>query len=41
MFDRPARYRSYLLTWWEERTRDPDLPMAWRFSSEKEREDRN
>jgi hypothetical protein len=34
MFDRPPRYRSYLLTVWEERSRDPNLPPVWRFSLE-------
>jgi hypothetical protein len=32
MSDRPPRYRSYLLTFWEERGRDPDVPAVWRFS---------
>jgi hypothetical protein len=31
-FDEPPRYRSYLLTFWEERGREPDLPAVWRFS---------
>jgi hypothetical protein len=30
--DKPPRYRSYLLTFWEERSRDPDVPVVWRFS---------
>ena len=34
MFDTPPRYRSYLLTVWEERNRDPNLPAVWRFSLE-------
>jgi hypothetical protein len=34
MFDRPPRYRSYLLTVWEERNVDPSLPAVWRFSLE-------
>lgn len=34
MFETPPRYRSYLLTLWEERNRDPDLPVVWRFSLE-------
>jgi len=34
MFDRPPCYRSYLLTVWEERSRDPNSPGAWRFSLE-------
>jgi hypothetical protein len=32
MFDKPPRYRSYVLTFWEERSRDPDTPVVWRFS---------
>jgi hypothetical protein len=34
IFDKPPRYRSYLLTLWEERGRDPDAPVVWRFSLE-------
>jgi hypothetical protein len=34
MFETPPRYRSYLLTVWEERNADPDLPVTWRFSLE-------
>ena len=30
--DRPPCYRSYLLTFWQERSRDPDMPVVWRFS---------
>ena len=32
IFDKPPRYRSYVLTFWEERSRDPDTPAVWRFS---------
>jgi hypothetical protein len=32
IFDKPPRYRSYVLTFWEERSRDPDIPVVWRFS---------
>ena len=32
LFDKPPRYRSYLLTFWEERSCDPDTPVVWRFS---------
>jgi hypothetical protein len=32
MFDKPPRYRSYVLTFWEERGQDPDTPVVWRFS---------
>jgi hypothetical protein len=31
-FDKPPRYRSYLLTVWEERSQDPDVSVIWRFS---------
>ena len=34
MFDKPPRYRSYLLTFWEERGRDPKVPQVWRFGLE-------
>lgn len=34
MLDRPPRYRSYLLTVWEERSSNPNAPPAWRFSLE-------
>ena len=34
IFDKPPRYRSYLLTFWEERSRDPSLPVVWRLSLE-------
>jgi hypothetical protein len=30
--DKPPRYRSYVLTFWEERGGDPDRPTVWRFS---------
>ena len=32
IFDKPPRYRSYLLSFWEERSTDPDVPVVWRFS---------
>ena len=32
LFDKPPRYRSYVLTFWEERRGDPDAPVVWRFS---------
>jgi hypothetical protein len=32
MFDKPPRYRSYVLIFWEERSRDPYTPAVWRFS---------
>jgi hypothetical protein len=31
LLDQPPLYRSYLLTLWEERRRDSDLPVVWRF----------
>jgi hypothetical protein len=34
MFDNPPRHRSYILTFWEERSHDPDTPAVWRFSLE-------
>jgi hypothetical protein len=34
IFDTPPRYRSYLLTFWEERSRDPSVPVVWRCSLE-------
>jgi len=34
MFDKPPRYRTYLLTLWEERSQDPNLPSVWRFRLE-------
>jgi hypothetical protein len=33
-FDKPPRYRSYLLSFWEERSQDPDTPVIWRFRLE-------
>ena len=34
MFQTPPRYRSYVLTVWEERNVDPNSPGSWRFSLE-------
>jgi len=34
LFDKPPRYRSYLLTFWEERSQDSKAPKVWRFSLE-------
>jgi hypothetical protein len=34
IFDKPPHYRSYLLTLWEERGRDPDTTVVWRFTLE-------
>jgi hypothetical protein len=34
IFDKPPRYRSYLLTFWEERRQDPAASVVWRFSLE-------
>ena len=33
-FGKPPRYRSYLLTFWEERSHDSITPAVWRFSLE-------
>ena len=30
----PPRYRSYILTFWEERGQDPSAPVVWRFRLE-------
>ena len=30
----PSRYRAFLLTMWEERSRDGGLPPVWRFRLE-------
>ena len=37
MFDKPPRYRSYLLTLWEERSQNPASPEVWRFTLEEPR----
>jgi hypothetical protein len=34
IFDKPPRYRSNLFTYWEDRGREPDAPVVWRFSLE-------
>jgi hypothetical protein len=34
MFDNPVAYRTFLITCWQERSQDPDLPPVWRFSME-------
>ena len=34
VFDRPPRYRSYLLALWEERGRDLGAAGVWRFRLE-------
>jgi hypothetical protein len=36
-FDKPPQYRSYLITFWEERSQQPDLAAEWRFSLESPR----
>lgn len=33
-FQDPPRYRTLLLTLWEERNQDPNLPSVWRFRLE-------
>jgi hypothetical protein len=37
IFEKPPRYRTYLLTMWEERSQDPTLPSTWRFRLEDSR----
>jgi hypothetical protein len=32
MLEKPARYRTYVLTAREERSRNPGVPTVWRFS---------
>ena len=32
VFGKPPRYRSYVLTFWEERSSDPGTSVVWRFS---------
>jgi hypothetical protein len=34
IFEKPPHYRSYLITFWEERSQDSDRPTVWRFSLE-------
>ena len=34
MIHDPTRYRTFLLTLWEERSRDRDSPQVWRFRLE-------
>jgi hypothetical protein len=34
LFQKPPHYRSYLVTFWEERSPDSDRPKVWRFSLE-------
>jgi len=34
IFQDPPRYHTFLLTLWEERTEDPNLPTVWRFRLE-------
>jgi hypothetical protein len=36
-FATPPRYQTFLLTLWEERNQDPDLPSVWRFRLENPR----
>jgi hypothetical protein len=33
-FNTPPRYRTFLLTLWEERSQDPNSPAVWRFRLE-------
>jgi hypothetical protein len=32
VFDKPPRYRSYVLTFWEEQSDAPGAQVVWRFS---------
>ena len=34
IYDKPPRYRTYLLTVWEERSQDPATPAVWRYRLE-------
>jgi hypothetical protein len=34
VFDKPPRYRTYLLTCWGEQSQDPSEPVVWRFRLE-------
>ncbi len=34
LLDKPPRYRSFLITMWEERSRDTDVSVVWRFRME-------
>jgi hypothetical protein len=38
-FNKPPRYRTFLLTLWEERNEAPNLPTVWRFRLEDPRTD--
>ena len=38
-FEKPPRYRPYVLIFWEERSRDPKAPVVWRFSLQDPRTD--
>ena len=33
-FDKPPRYRSFIITMWQERIRDKDVSVVWRFRME-------
>jgi len=33
-FDKPPSYRSFLITMWQERSRDTEVPVVWRFRIE-------
>jgi len=36
-FQDPPRYHTLLVTFWEERNQDPNLPNVWRFRLENPR----
>ena len=33
-FNKPPRYRSFLITMWQERSQATDVPVVWRFRME-------
>ncbi len=37
MFDEPPRYRTFVITLWEERSENPDVGAVWRFRVEEPR----
>jgi hypothetical protein len=38
IFDNPTTYRAFLITCWQERSQDPQVPAVWRFSLEDPRD---
>ena len=37
IFDTPPRYRSLMITFWEERSENPEVGTVWRFRVEQPR----